>query len=113
MNQSLIGAIGSIFTLSYLFYYNWKRSVLPKPFLLTFFIVLFYIIFNNIAFKYKSPFLIGGVLGLFFSIIGRFVLDLPRKLFMIKNEWIVHPGAFIIYGIYFRYFLHPLNKKFI
>lgn len=47
----------------------------------------------------------GSLLGLSLSLIGRFVFDLPVKMFGITPEkaWIVHPTASILYIFIFLY----------
>ena len=47
----------------------------------------------------------GAILGVILSIIGRFVLDLPVKMFKIPRNkaFSVHPSAFILYIFIFLY----------
>lgn len=47
----------------------------------------------------------GAIFGLVLSLIGRFVLNLPVKMFKMKTEdaWMVHPIAMIIYAIIMLY----------
>ena len=47
----------------------------------------------------------GAIFGLTLSIVGRFALDLPVKMFNIprENAWIVHPIAMTIYPIIMLY----------
>lgn len=60
---------------------------------------------NNVSF------LVGGLMGLTFSSIGRFGMDLPTKIFGFnrKNEYLVHLYAFVLYGLIFRFIVQPLN----
>lgn len=52
----------------------------------------------SIAFK-------GAILGLSLSLVGRFVLDLPVKMFNMSREdaWMVHPIAMFLYAFIMLY----------
>ena len=59
----------------------------------------------------KSVVLTGAVLGLSLSLVGRFVFDLPVKMFGIPRDqsWQVHPIATILYVFIFLYVNKILN----
>lgn len=59
--------------------------------------------------------LFGTLFGLILSIIGRFGMDLPVKIFGFsrKNEYQVHIHAIILYSMIFYFIIRNLNKYFI
>jgi len=59
----------------------------------------------------KSVVISGAILGLSLSLIGRFVFDLPVKMFGIPRTqaWKVHPTAIILYILIFLYVNKVLN----
>ena len=63
--------------------------------------------------KRVIPFLVGGAMGLLFSLVGRFKYDLPRKLFGLskRREWIVHPAGVVLYGAIFGLIVETVNKS--
>lgn len=68
--------------------------------------------------KYQSeiiPVLVGAIFGIMLSIIGRFIFDLPKRLFLFtkENEWTVHIYAAITYAIIFYMIIHTMNKWFL
>ena len=46
-----------------------------------------------------NPFWLGALFGLTMSFIGRFIFDIPKSTFHMKEEWLVHVYAPILYGI--------------
>lgn len=58
--------------------------------------------------------MVGGALGLLFSVIGRFGLDLPRKLFRYDddNAWQVHLIAVVLYAGIFTFIVRNVNLYF-
>jgi hypothetical protein len=55
-------------------------------------------------------FILGGLFGLLLSLIGRFGLDLPKKLFEMEYPSKVHPTAIILYGLIFKFILTPIQS---
>ncbi len=55
---------------------------------------------------------VGGMTGLAFSLLGRFGLDLPRKIFNFPKdkEWIVHVVAPFLYAAIFALIIQPINE---
>ena len=52
---------------------------------------------------------VGVFQGLVFSIIGRFLLDLPGKLFKMEQQYLAHVYAIVTYMIISRIIVHPIN----
>jgi len=113
-----ISSFISIITLGYVgiaYKNNNRPSTIPYE-LFPIFIPLLYGIFGLINYyiitKYENKYslIVGMVFGILLSIIGRFVLDLPIKLFnFTKNtSYKVHIYAVIIYAIIFRWIITPL-----
>ena len=75
-------------------------------------IVNYYTISN---YGYYYSYIIGAVFGLLLSIIGRFGLNLPTKIFHFTkyNEYQVHVYAMLIYAVIFQVIITPLTKKII
>tara|TARA_Y100000310_G_scaffold287766_1_gene312878 strand:- start:65 stop:448 length:384 start_codon:yes stop_codon:yes gene_type:complete len=64
-------------------------------------------------FRYKKySLVIGALLGLTFSLIGRFGFGLPQKLFSFtkSNEYQVHFLAMILYALIFRFIVTPIQE---
>lgn len=63
--------------------------------------------------KYNKNYslLVGLSLGILFSIMGRFGMNLPQRIFghTKENEFMVHIYASIIYPLIFRFILTPLQ----
>jgi len=60
----------------------------------------------------KETMLFGAALGLTLSLIGRFVFDLPIKMFgLMETPWMVHIVAPILYTLIFVYVDKLLNKE--
>lgn len=59
----------------------------------------------------KTAFFVGAVLGLLFSMGGRFVLQLPEKIFNMKRQstGLVHLVAPIVYALIFAIIVRQLN----
>ena len=114
----IIGVFVSFISMLYIFGADVGKNQLPNLHYLPFIIALVYGIANmmNIKTKQQYTWLIGGIVGLFFSIMGRFYLgNLPVKLFGFtnKNKQFVHPIAFIFYALVFQYIMTPLNRTLI
>lgn len=87
------------------------------------FVPVMYGLFNVINYilqvKYnQSPnisFIVGGTMGLIFSLIGRFGYDLPVRIFNFtkEREHYVHFIAPILYGLIFRFSLQPFNQRYL
>lgn len=82
---------------------------------------LWNVIMLNIMKKYPTlrqqpwyPFVIGALAGLSFSLIGRFVFDLPTNIFTFtkRTAYQVHLYAPIFYAIIFGLIVNNLNKLF-
>jgi hypothetical protein len=113
--------LSTIITLTYVgnaFFRAGRPSEIPYE-LFAIFIPILFGIFNVIIMyfvkKYNNnnlAFLIGGIMGLIFSLIGRFKLNLPIKIFNFNtsNAHLVHIIAFIMYGTIFRFGIINLNK---
>tara|TARA_B110000967_G_scaffold194991_1_gene224046 strand:+ start:230 stop:619 length:390 start_codon:yes stop_codon:yes gene_type:complete len=115
----LISSFISIITLGYIrIAYNNKNRPSTIPYeLFPIFIPLLYGIFGLINYYIISNYgnnysiIVGMVFGILLSIIGRFGLDLPIKLFnFTKNKsYKVHIYAIIIYAIIFRFIITPVT----
>jgi len=57
----------------------------------------------------NSSLIVGGIAGLIFSLVGRFKLELPKKIFNIKDEYKVHLMAPVLYALIFRFIITPLT----
>lgn len=117
MKSFLIGSsLPSILvTMSYLGYYfrmKGRPSDIPYemfPIFIPLFFGIFAYIEENII---KSPPLTGALLGLSLSLIGRFGLNLPQRMFGFNksNEYQVHIIAMILYAMIFTYIVKPLIR---
>mgnify|MGYP003969578877 FL=1 len=120
INIFLISSFISIITLGYIgIAYNKKNRPSNIPYeLFPIFIPLLYGIFGVINYyiisKYGNNYsiIVGMVFGILLSIIGRFGLDLPIKLFNFtkKTSYKVHIYAIIMYAIIFRSLVTPLTN---
>jgi hypothetical protein len=77
---------------------------------------LFGVINYKIISKYKNvnySLFVGALLGITLSFIGRFMLNLPTKIFDFtkKNEYKVHMYAIVIYALIFRFIVTPLTHN--
>lgn len=118
-----ISSFISIITLGYIeIAYNKKNRPSSVPYeLFPIFIPLLYGIFGVINYYIISNYgnnysiVVGIVFGILLSIIGRFGLDLPTRLFnFTKNtSYKVHIYAIIIYAIIFRSLITPLTNHII
>jgi hypothetical protein len=91
-------------TLSIIPHIEWFFTIIP----------IMYGLFGVLSWELKNPAIIGGILGLILSIIGRFYLDLPSKMFgHSKDEWLVHVYAIPLYALVFMYIITPLQRYFI
>lgn len=118
----IISSLVSIITITYLgIAYNRKQNLNNINFkLMVLIIPLIYGILGVINYKMieeygvNSSLIVGGLLGLIFSLVGRFILNLPTKLFNFtkNNEYQVHIIAIILYSIIFRFIITPLSILF-
>jgi hypothetical protein len=79
-----------------------------------FYNIINYLLYKRI--KNDSSAIICGILyGLTLSSIGRFIFDLPTRLFHFtkKNEYMVHIYASILYSLVFYFIIQSLNKMFL
>ena len=123
LNIFLISSFISIITLGYIgFAYNNKNRPQTIPYeLFPIFIPLLYGIFGLINYYIITDYgnnysiIVGMLFGILLSIIGRFGLDLPIKLFnFTKNtSYNVHIYAIIMYAIIFRLLVTPLTNYII
>jgi hypothetical protein len=78
-----------------------------------------YNIINYLLFKKlkndNSAIIMGILYGLTLSLIGRFIFNLPTRLFQFskKNEYMVHIYASILYALIFFLIIQNLNKMFL
>lgn len=79
------------------------------PFLFGLFGLLNYYIIEKYGPNYSI--LVGILLGLTFSFLGRFVLDLPTKIFNFtqEDEYVVHFIAMFLYALIFRFIVTPIT----
>ena len=120
INIFLISSFISIITLGYIgIAYNNKNrpSTIPYelfpiliPVLYGIFGLINYYIITNYGNNYSI--IVGMVFGILLSIIGRFGLNLPIKLFNFtkKTSYKVHIYAIIMYAIIFRSLVTPLTN---
>ena len=67
--------------------------------------------FLTTKFKRDYSLLVGMFVGLVFSLVGSFMLDLPRTIFGFKEStMIVHVYAVILYALIFKYIVHPITR---
>lgn len=76
------------------------------------YVVLKYILTKYIENKQLLFICIGALAGLFYSIIGRFILGIPRNILNIKKseEWKVHPTAMILYAVLYGIIIYNLDE---
>ena len=126
INKKLLTAffVGYFTSIITLFYIGWAFNNKGRPSNIPYeyFAVLipisygFFGIINYYAVKYGNntnwSLLVGAIFGFLLSIIGRFTLKLPSKLFNVgtKSEYMVHIYAIILYSIIFRFILTPIMK---
>ena len=117
VNVFFLSTAFSIITLTYLGYaYNSKCKInIPYYNLTPILVPLLYGIFGIINYYFitnygsQYSFVIGALLGLLLSIIGRFYLHLPTSIFdfTLKTEYKVHIYALLMYAIIFQYIITP------
>ena len=122
-NVFFMSSFISIITLGYIgIAYNNKHRPSSIPYeLFPIFIPLLYGIFGLINYYIITDYgnnysiIVGMLFGILLSIIGRFGLDLPIKLFnFTKNtSYNVHIYAIIMYAIIFRLLVTPLTNYII
>jgi|TARA_B110000967_G_scaffold146433_1_gene149891 membrane protein CcdC involved in cytochrome C biogenesis len=83
------------------------------PFMYGIFGIINYYTISNYGYYYS--YIIGIIFGLLLSIIGRFGLNLPVKIFNFtkSNEYQVHLYAMLIYAVIFQFIITPLTTKVI
>jgi hypothetical protein len=93
---------------------NYEIFSIILPILFGIFNIFHYILLQNTKNDMYSL-LIGLIFGLTLSIIGRFGLDLPIKIFGFskENEYQVHLYASVIYPLIFYFIIRNLNYYFI
>ena len=117
INIFMVSSLVSLITISYLGLAYLKRPVLRLELLLM--LPLLYGLFGIINYKvvekkgWKYSFIVGSLFGLLLSLIGRFRLNLPTKLFNFtkKTEYKVHIYAIILYAGIFQFIITPLTQK--
>jgi hypothetical protein len=69
---------------------------------------IFGLVNNYVGEKYS--FLVGASMGLLLSLIGRFILNLPIKIFKFTKDTasMVHLYAMLLYGLIFQFIVTPL-----
>jgi len=117
----------TIFSLSYIGIANLKFKGIDNYEYMAIYVPLFYGIFNIISVilsrRYQEmkylvvlfPFIVGGIQGLLFSSVGRFIMrNLPIKNFGFteKNVDMVHLYAFLYYAAIHGIFITFINKLF-
>jgi len=117
IGSSIISTIISLTYIGNAFRNSGRPSDIPYE-ILPIFIAIMFGIFNmiNVYFDFRGmeTFILGGIMGVIFSIIGRFGYNLPTRIFGFSdNEYLVHFIAFVLYGTIFRFIVQPLNERFI
>lgn len=71
--------------------------------------------YNAIKFGSYNSLLVGGVFGLLLSLIGRYYLDIPNKVFGLEGikQRIVHMYSPILYALIFYIIISPMQDLFI
>ena len=83
------------------------------PFIFGIFGIINYFVIKK--FGINSSLFVGVALALVLSFIGRFMLNLPEKIFKFtkKNVWTVHIIAMILYSLIVRFILTPIIIHFV
>jgi hypothetical protein len=116
----IVSSFVSIITLAYVGQ-AYKKSNYPSdvPYgLFIFAIPLLYGIFGIInygviqQYGIAYSFVVGALFGLMLSLVGRFVLNLPTRIFNFTKatEYKVHPFAMLLYAGIFQFILTPLTQ---
>ena len=101
---------------------NYKKNIIKRYEFFPLGVALLFGLYNIINYmlykrlKNDSSAIISGVLfAISLSFIGRFIFDLPTRLFNFtrKNEYIVHIYASILYSFIFYFIIQNLNKMFL
>ena len=89
---------------------NYAGKSLFIPFLFGVASVLAYVVMKMVK-REVTYLLVGGVLGLFLSALGKFNYDAPTKLFGYEpeNEWMHYVANFAMYGLIFYVVVRPLT----
>jgi uncharacterized membrane protein YeaQ/YmgE (transglycosylase-associated protein family) len=119
----LISSFFSIITIAYI-YISFNKShhpietqfemmVLFLPIIYGIVGVINYYIIENYGDNFSL--FVGAIMGLLLSMVGRFILDLPQKIFNFNknNEKQVHIYAMILYAIILRFIITPVSKYII
>lgn len=115
-----VSSFVSLLTIFYLGYYYRKSSSIKSGIDIEYFpigISITYGLFGMINYRMiqmygiNISYVIGGIMGLLLSIIGRFIYKLPVKIFGFtnKNDYSVHFIAVVMYALIFRYIITPLT----
>jgi len=59
--------------------------------------------FNIDMTKYENHFILGVIMGLIILSIGRFIFDIPIKVFKMKNPNYFHIGGMVTWGLYYGF----------
>lgn len=120
LNVFIISSFVSLITLFYVgLYYTNKQSPIDISFHLFPIIIpilygIFGLINKYVISKYGINYsiLVGSVFGILLSSLGRFILNLPTKIFNFtnKNSYKVHIYAIIMYSFIFRFIITPLTN---
>ena len=101
---------------------NTKKDIIKRYEFFPLGIALLFGLYNIINYMlYKrlnndsSAIIMGIVYGLTLSGIGRFIFDLPTRLFHFtkENEYMVHIYASVLYSVVFFFIIQNLNKMFL
>lgn len=115
----ILSSLVSLITIGYVsngYYKNNKPSKVPYndiiiiiPILYGIMGIINYIVTSKLGINWS--FIVGAIFGLLLSLVGRFVLDLPRLIFNFKkdNEYLVHIYAIMLYGCIFRFIITPIT----
>ena len=101
---------------------NYKKDIIKRYEFFPLGVALLFGVYNIINYMlYKrlkndsSAIIMGIIYGLSLSFIGRFIFDLPTRLFNFtkQNEYMVHVYASILYSFVFFLIIQKLNKLFL
>lgn len=116
----ILGTFVSFVSMLYIFKADYNKNKLPMLHAVPFFIAGTYGIANVINIhlmpKQKYTMLLGAVMGILYSFVGRFLMgNLPVKLFGFtdENAYLVHPLAAGFYALIFELILKPLNMIYL
>lgn len=120
MQAFITGALTSLLTIAYVGRAYYKAGSPPDVPFRTIALTLpilyglaNYILVVRLKNSRAGAFAVGLVFGLLLSLFGRFMLDLPQKIFGFSpdREWVVHGSAMALYAVIFGVVLRWLNSK--